>query len=88
MRFIWGRTYAQTRPELCAQALADGESGVWSVVWDAYGRGRDAATAGEPFTLWTCPYRLDAVTAVEREQFRQWCRGYDSVRPFPVDYSG
>ncbi|MBX6769251.1 MAG: hypothetical protein IRY90_19230 [Actinomadura rubrobrunea] len=84
--FLWGRTYARLRPDLCGQALDDGDPGVLSVTWDAYAQGRDAARAGEPLTA--CPYRPDAPTAVEREQYRMWCRGYDTVNPFPIDYTG
>ncbi|WP_165975923.1 hypothetical protein, partial [Actinomadura rubrisoli] len=49
--------------------------------------GRDAAEDGEPFSLRVCPYPLEAGTAVGRAQFRAWCDGYDSVNPFPIDYT-
>lgn len=87
MRFVWGRTYARHRPDLCDRALADGEFGVLVVaVYEPYAHGRDAAEDGEPITA--CPYPVDAVTAVGRAQFWAWFDGYTSVRPFPIDYSG
>ncbi|WP_067470172.1 hypothetical protein [Actinomadura macra] len=86
LRFAWTRAYAQARPDQCDQALADDEPGVWSVVWDAHVHGRDAAAAGEPLSLRVCPYPMGAETAVGQAQFRAWCDGYDSVRPFPIDF--
>ncbi|WP_433699093.1 hypothetical protein [Nocardiopsis sp. CA-288880] len=43
-----------------------------------------AARADEPRTA--SPYRSDAGTARERMLWLAWNSGYDSVKPFPVDY--
>ncbi|RAY13596.1 hypothetical protein DPM19_18125 [Actinomadura craniellae] len=86
MRFIWVRTYARHRPDLCDQALRDGEAGVMVLIWDAWLDGRETAAAGEPAT--SCPHDPRAGTALGRAVFSAWCRGYAEVRPPPVDYTG
>lgn len=45
-----------------------------------------AARADEPRTA--NPYRPDAEAAREAMLWHAWNSGYDTIRPFPVDYSG
>lgn len=51
----------------------------------AHAEGQKAAKAGTPMSA--CPYDRNAESAVEQAKARMWLRGYDKIRPFPVDYS-
>lgn len=48
--------------------------------------GQQAADRGDPATA--CPYDPNSDDPVDRARARLWLRGYDRVRPLPVDYSG
>lgn len=51
----------------------------------AHAEGQTAAQEGLPATA--CPYKPDGETSVEQAQARMWLRGYEKIKPLPVDYS-
>lgn len=54
-------------------------------VMRAYREGMAAATLDQPPRS---PYDPESEDAVTRAQALMWVRGYDKIRPAPVDYSG
>jgi hypothetical protein len=60
--------------------------GFVSDILDAHAEGRAAAERGDRRS--TCPHDPDSSDPRTRNMWTSWMRGYASVTPTPVDYSG